>query len=565
MLPPIARPDRPADSLPVKHLHSSLNKAKYPINVVLWTPEGRRLLTASSSGEFTLWNGMAFNFELIMQVSIAAVGYRLLTRQAHENAIRAACYSHAEDWLISADSEGIIKYWQPNFNNVKQWRAHEDTIRGMAFNPSDSKFVTASDDSTLKIFDFAEGSEELVLRGHQWDVRSCDWHPTKGLIVSGSKDHRVKLWESRSGKCLTTLSSSKNLVTKTVFEKTQGTLLATCGKDQIIRIFDLRMMRDVLLLRGHDSEVTSLAWHPTHRNLLSTGGQFGAIHHYLLDEQNQPPGNPVTLSPYDAPDPSTAPAQTLFPAHSVPHAHESNGPIWSMSWHPLGHILVSGSNDRATRFWSRPRPGDTSYLNDRFHIGQQAAEERGTYNRHDGRRLAREAEEMEAMDEAEGLQEQSALPAIAQLPGITASGAPALPGIALPLPAQSGLPLPPPPMPGALGPLPLPPAAAAAAAAAAGFVPPPLDPGRLKEILGSGDIEQLKAMFGGALPPLPPPGRMGFPPMPGFPPPPPGMLPPFGAANGGVANGKVDVNGGLKRPASVSYEEDTRRKQPRNR
>jgi hypothetical protein len=50
--------------------------------------------------------------------------------------------------------------------------------------------------------------------------------------------------------------------------------------------------------------------------------------------------------------------------------------------------------------------------------------------------------------------------------------------------------------------------------------------------------------------------------MPGMPP------PPFGMANGGVGNGKgteADVNGGYKRPASVSFEEDPRRKQPRNR
>ena len=68
MLPPAARLDRPADTIPARHLHSSLNKIKHPINVVRWTPEGRRLLTGSSSGEFTLWNGMGFNFETIMQV-----------------------------------------------------------------------------------------------------------------------------------------------------------------------------------------------------------------------------------------------------------------------------------------------------------------------------------------------------------------------------------------------------------------------------------------------------------------------------------------------------------------
>lgn len=31
---------------------------------------------------------------------------------------------------------------------------------------------------------------------------------------------------------------------------------------------------------------------------------------------------------------------------SVEEAHE--GMIWGLSWHPLGHILVSGSNDRST-------------------------------------------------------------------------------------------------------------------------------------------------------------------------------------------------------------------------
>lgn len=36
--------------------------------VLQWTPEGRRLVTGASSGEFTLWNGLTFNFETILQV-----------------------------------------------------------------------------------------------------------------------------------------------------------------------------------------------------------------------------------------------------------------------------------------------------------------------------------------------------------------------------------------------------------------------------------------------------------------------------------------------------------------
>ena len=67
-MPPAAKPQNAADAVPAKLLHSSLNKLKHPINIVRWTPEGRRLLTGSSIGEFTLWNGMGFNFETISQV-----------------------------------------------------------------------------------------------------------------------------------------------------------------------------------------------------------------------------------------------------------------------------------------------------------------------------------------------------------------------------------------------------------------------------------------------------------------------------------------------------------------
>jgi len=47
------------------------------------------------------------------------------------------------------------------------------------------------------------------------------------------------------------------------------------------------------------------------------------------------------------------------PIESVVGAHD--GPIWTLSWHPLGHLMASGSNDYSTRFWSRARPGDTGF------------------------------------------------------------------------------------------------------------------------------------------------------------------------------------------------------------
>jgi polyadenylation factor subunit 2 len=477
MLPPAARKSRPIDSIPARHLHSSLNKVKHPVNVVKWTPEGRRLLTGSTSGEFTLWNGTGFNFETIMQ--------------AHDCALRAVTYSHNDEWLISADQDGIVKYWQTNFNNVKEIQAHTDPVRDLAFAPTDSKFVTASDDASLKIFDFAGGTEESVLTGHQWDAKCVDWHPTKGLLVSGSKDHTVKLWDPRTGRCLTTLHGHKNTVAMTKFEPTNGVLLASCARDPIARVFDIRMMRDVFLLKGHDKEISSIVWHPIHSSMLTTGGGDGSIHHYLLDEQNSPAGTSSTLSPYDSTNPPEAPAQSIYPAHKTPYAHDFA--IWSMDWHPLGHILATGANDKVTRFWTRPRPGEDSYTNDRWHIGQAEAEAQGTYKKSEAARAQREAEEDE--DEADALPDQGA-PARSFLPGLSAMGMPGL--NAHPDGTSLG---------GAQT----------------------MDVSSLPPLPAGMDLERIKAMFGGQLPPPPP----GFPALPalgqgGFPGMPEGFVPPAG-------------------------------------
>lgn len=324
-------------------------------------------------------------------------------------------WSHSHDWLISGGQKGDIKYWRPNFNNVETIDdAHHDAVRDLAWSPSDAKFLSASDDTTLKIFDFTARLCDTTLSGHNWDVKSCDWHPTKGLLVSGSKDHQVKFWDPRTGRCLTTLHTHKNTVTTTKFSRVNSNLLATSSRDQTARVFDLRMMRDICILRGHEKPISSLTWHPIHSSLISTGSEDGSLYHYLLDEPNLPAGQAPTVAPYDSPDPANTPAQVIYPAHRIQYAHSAT--IWTLDWHPLGHILASGSKDNFTRFWSRARPGETSYMKDRFHIGEEAAEAQGTWNRGFGRRQMREEEEQELQDEAEGLVDQKK--AVPSLPGI---------------------------------------------------------------------------------------------------------------------------------------------------
>lgn len=49
---------------------------------------------------------------------------------------------------------------------------------------------------------------------------------------------------------------------------------------------------------------------------------------------------------------------------AIEQAHDSI--VWTLAWHPLGHILCSGSNDHTSKFWTRNRPGDL--MRDKYNL-----------------------------------------------------------------------------------------------------------------------------------------------------------------------------------------------------
>ena len=135
VMPPQSTPDNPVNCVTTRFVKTATNKMRCPIFCLSWTPEGRRLITGASSGEFTLWNGLTFNFETILQ--------------AHDSPVRAMQWSHNDVWMVTGDHSGYIKYWQSNMNNVKMFQAHKEPIRRVTFSPTDAKFASCSDDGTV--------------------------------------------------------------------------------------------------------------------------------------------------------------------------------------------------------------------------------------------------------------------------------------------------------------------------------------------------------------------------------------------------------------------------------
>jgi WD40 repeat protein len=64
-----------------------------------------------------------------------------------------------------------------------------------------------------------------------------------------------------------------------------GWWLLTAGHDSMIKMWDLRVggVRELMTLRGHRKEITSLAWHPVHETLLASGDREGVLMYWITE------------------------------------------------------------------------------------------------------------------------------------------------------------------------------------------------------------------------------------------------------------------------------------------
>ena len=84
-----------------------------------------------------------------------------LPYQAHETSVRAMVWSHNDQWMVTGDHAGFIKYWQSNMNNVKMYQGHKEAIRGIRWErvPSSGKTDHGSKVSVTS----PKGSESVII------------------------------------------------------------------------------------------------------------------------------------------------------------------------------------------------------------------------------------------------------------------------------------------------------------------------------------------------------------------------------------------------------------------
>lgn len=174
----------------------------YPARSSTWSPDGKYLAVGGDDTYIKIYDTESWEIEKVLS--------------GHEGSVLSVSWS-PDGMLIASGSgtdkvsvhneaslERIIKIW--DFETgiaIQNLTGHKDGILQLRWSSDQSKLVSASDDSTLRMWNTTTWNNVLNFTGdvefgtgHSLGVLTVDWSPNETLLVSGSRDYSVVVWNA---------------------------------------------------------------------------------------------------------------------------------------------------------------------------------------------------------------------------------------------------------------------------------------------------------------------------------------------------------------------------------
>lgn len=152
----------------------------------------------------------------------------------HRSPITRVVFHPIYQVLGSASEDTTIKIWDYESGEYERTlKGHTKAVQDIAFDAKGNHLVSCSADLTIKVWDTNNDYKCIrTLYGHDHSVSSVAVIPTTDIIVSASRDKTIKLWEMSSGYCVKTLVGHLEWV-RSVSPSEDGRLLVSCSNDQV--------------------------------------------------------------------------------------------------------------------------------------------------------------------------------------------------------------------------------------------------------------------------------------------------------------------------------------------
>ena len=271
------------------------NSDKWPINAVVFSPDGKTLVTGRSHSE------IGTSAEHAVKLWDVKTGRLLRTFIAPGTGIYALEFSPDGTLLAGAGSGGMLLWNAANGEIIRKLRGHTDWVLDIAFAPDGKTLASGSVDNTLRLWDVATGILERTLTVPNptkqrsldaYSVHSVAFSPD-GKTVAGAYFYEgaLRLWNVRNGQLMQRLpknSQEKIYGPQTIAFAPDGKTLAVGGGRTVfsdlpdkteygsVSFWNAQSGQKLRSFSRHHFAVKALAFAPDGKWLLS-GGDEGTV------------------------------------------------------------------------------------------------------------------------------------------------------------------------------------------------------------------------------------------------------------------------------------------------
>lgn len=166
--------------------------------------------------------------------------------------------------------------WNPSLNSTPNpylrhvLQGHTNSVRAIAGHAN--ILVSGSYDTTVRVWDILTGACLHVFHAHREKVYSVGYSHELKRAVSGSMDATVRVWDTVTGTPLFTLEGHNSLVG--LLELTPKYLISAAA-DSTLRVWDPMSGKCLSILSGHDAAITCFMHDPSNNRIVS--GSDGGI------------------------------------------------------------------------------------------------------------------------------------------------------------------------------------------------------------------------------------------------------------------------------------------------
>jgi len=299
--------------------------------------------------------------------------------RGHTGNVNWATFSPDDRFVASASDDSTIRIWNAasGQSTVQPISEHASSVNSVAVSPDDGIIVCGSGDNSVRVWNAHTGEQTLpALHGHDRHVSSVAISPDGGLIASGSPDQTVRLWDAKSGAAISEPMSGHTHDIRALTFSNEGRWLASGSDDCTVRFWEIATQRPSAIgpLCCND-RVFAVAFSPDDK-LVAAGDNSGCMYLWTTDTSEQ------ALDPFQADHDSTnslafSPAGT----HIVSGGSEGVARIWdvstgqmilelqghegivfSVAWSVDGCLIATGSEDNTVRLWDTSTGGPLASL-----------------------------------------------------------------------------------------------------------------------------------------------------------------------------------------------------------